>query len=1184
MTGSSAYTSSGNRTNDLHSMAQCSTYKYPPCSVCGLMGHSKKGCYEIIGYPIWWKDSRHRRTGQTMKRGNKQASGLLTTTGTALHSASVSNNTWVIDSGATDHMTSNSKIVTPLTPSSQTFVSTANGAPVPVVGKGSINLSNTLNLTSVLVVPSLDYNLLSVSQITNALHCVVIFWPSHCVFKDIQTKKTIGYGVRRGKLYYLDLEFKNTDRLHKALNTSTSEKKITDELWLWHRRLGHASFAYLKKLFPRLVHKVNSSGFHCEICELAKSHRTSFKPSLTKSLVPFMIIHSDVWGPSPIPSLGGVRWFVTFIDDCTRMTWVCPMKSKGEVSGLFQRFHKQISTQYNATIQVLRSDNGGEYMSTELQAYFKLHGIIHQTTCPYTPQQNGVAERKNRHLLEIVRASLIGANAPTSYWGEALSSAVYLVNRIPSAVLDFQTPFEALAKSVTAPSVSNLPPRVFGCVTFVHLPKEQRNKLEPRALKCVFVGYASSQKGYRCYHPPTEKMYVTMDVIFHEETMYFHRTELQGEHYKEVQLFENINEEEISSIEVVPTLTSNSPPSTETTEITSSPDMVTTEILPNDVVPSPSPSPPDTNNQSSTSTIPETEISQVSSPSIPIKRLPNRANRGVPKPMYDPDFTSKAKYPMSNYVSYDRLTASNKSFVNQLSSVSIPNSVQEALCDSEWKSAMDEEMKSLLKNDTWELTELPAGKKKVGCKWVYTVKFKADGTIERFKARLVAKGYTQTHGIDYLETFAPVAKINTVRVLLSLAANLGWSLQQFDVKNAFLHGELDEEVYMEFPPGYKIPVEHTNKVCKLKKSLYGLKQSPRAWFGRLARSMRKFGYSQSNSDHTLFLKKSHEKITALIVYVDDMVLTGNDPQEQQALKKLLSQEFEMKDLGSLKYFLGIEVSRSSKCIFLSQRKYALDLLNETGMSACQPSETPMEEGLKLEVETDQVPVDKGRYQRLVGRLMYLAHTRPDISYALSIVSQFLHNPGEKHMQAVMRIISYLKATPGKGILFQKNEDFQKIEGYTDADWAGNICDRRSTSGYFTFVGGNLVTWRSKKQNVVSRSSAEAEYRGMAAGIQELLWLKLLMTDLGFPPKEPMVLYCDNKAACDIAHNPVQHDRIKHVEVDRFFIKEKLEDKVITVPHVRSEDQLADILTKAVTRKVFAKLISKLGMFDICVPT
>ncbi|RVW49135.1 Retrovirus-related Pol polyprotein from transposon RE1 [Vitis vinifera] len=256
----------------------------------------------------------------------------------------------------------------------------------------------------------------------------------------------------------------------------------------------------------------------------------------------------------------------------------------------------------------------------------------------------------------------------------------------------------------------------------------------------------------------------------------------------------------------------------------------------------------------------------------------------------------------------------------------------------------DESGKSELVNQE---AECPPGKKPVGCRWIYTVKYKADGSIERFKARLVAKGYTQTYGIDYTETFAPVAKINTVRVLLSLAANLDWPLQQFDVKNAFLHGELSEEVYMDLPPGCMV----SEKQC------------------------------QSNSDHTLFLKKQHGKITTLIVYVDDMVVTGNDPEERKALQNYLSREFEMKDLGPLKYFLGIEVSRSSEGIFLSQRKYALDLLQETGMSGCQPVNTPIEEGLKLCVEPNQVSTDKGRYQRLVGRLMYLAHTRPDLAYA-----------------------------------------------------------------------------------------------------------------------------------------------------------------------------------------------------------
>ncbi|WJZ80856.1 hypothetical protein VitviT2T_000733 [Vitis vinifera] len=339
---------------------------------------------------------------------------------------------------------------------------------------------------------------------------------------------------------------------------------------------------------------------------------------------------------------------------------------------------------------------------------------------------------------------------------------------------------------------------------------------------------------------------------------------------------------------------------------------------------------------------------------------------------------------------------------------------------------------------------------------------------------------------------------------------------------------------MDLPLRCMVSEKQCQKVCKLKKSLYGLKQSPRAWFGRFTKSMRAFGYRQSNSDHTLFLKKQHGKITALIVYVDDMIVTGNDPEEIKALQNYLSREFEMKDLGPLKYFIGIEVSRSSEGIFLSQRKYALDLLQETRMSGCQPVNTPIEEGLKLCVEPNQVSTDKGRYQRLVGRLMYLVHTRPDLAYALSV--------------------------------------------------AGAVDDRRSTSGYFTFVGGNLVTWKSKKQNVVARSSAEAEFRGMTLGLCEALWLRLLLQDLGYLSRQPIRLFCDNKAACDIAHNPVQHDRTKHVKVDRFFIKEKLDDKIVELPKIRSEDQLADILTKAVSSQVFSKFLDKLGMCDIYAPT
>jgi hypothetical protein len=435
------------------------------------------------------------------------------------------------------------------------------------------------------------------------------------------------------------------------------------------------------------------------------------------------------------------------------------------------------------------------------------------------------------------------------------------------------------------------------------------------------------------------------------------------------------------------------------------------------------------------------------------------------------------------------------------------------------------------------------------------------------------KGYTQTYGIDYLETFAPVAKMNTVRVILSLVANFGWDLHQYDVKNAFLHGDLEEEIYMEAPPGFEFK---EGMVCKLKKALYGLKQSPRAWFGRLTTVMIALGYRQSQGDHSLFIRHSKSGgVTVLLVYVDDMIVTGNDTLEMHNLKLHLLKEFDIKELGRLKYFLGIEVAHSKQGIFISQHKYVYDLLQETGMLGCKPVDTPIEFNHGLCDASDNPTIDVSAYQRLVGKLIYLVHTRPDIAFAVSVVSRFMHNPKEMHLKAVHRILQYLKSKPGRGVLFKKGESLT-LEAYTDADYAGSLDDRRSTSGYCTFLGGNLVTWRSKKQNVVARSSAESEFRSMAMGVCELLWLKIILDDLKIKWTGPMKLYCDNKSAISIAHNPVQHDRTKHIEVDRHFIKEKLDNGLICTPFISSKDQLADILTKGLPSVVFQNIVGKLG--------
>ncbi|KAB2632525.1 hypothetical protein D8674_028772 [Pyrus ussuriensis x Pyrus communis] len=398
-------------------------------------------------------------------------------------------------------------------------------------------------------------------------------------------------------------------------------------------------------------------------------------------------------------------------------------------------------------------------------------------------------------------------------------------------------------------------------------------------------------------------------------------------------------------------------------------------------------------------------------------------------------------------------------------------------------------------------------------------------------ARLVARGFTQTFDVDYKETFAPVAKMNTVRVLLSVAVNKGWPMYQMDVKNA----------------SYMVSLKKTHKqdvVCKLHKSIYGLKQSPRAWYARLSSVLISVGFGRSNADSFLFVRSGTAGTLVVLVYVDDLIITGDNPEEIKELKHSLQQRFAIKDLGVLRYFLGIEMATSHKGFFLNQRKYVLDLLKEANMSDAKPVPTPLDIKLKVGLEGQSLP-NISYYQRLVGKLIYLTITRPDITYTVSIVSQFMHSPTMEHFNLVKRILRYLKGSVGRGIIIKKNASTQ-ITGYCDADWAGN-----------SLIVSNLVSWKSKKQTVVARSSAEAEYRAMASTACELIWLKGLLCDLGVFNHQSMSLFCDNQAAMHIASNPVFHERTKHIEVDCHYvhavIKNGYSKKLSSKSYLMAED-------------------------------
>ncbi|CAJ2656182.1 unnamed protein product [Trifolium pratense] len=1020
----------------------------------------------------------------------------------------------------------------------------ADGSFSAIAGKGSVVLSPSLTLKDVLHVPNLSCSLMSVSKLAQDRNCQTNFFRTHCVFQDLNSGKMIGSAKESGGLYYFDIEPESqlpSKPISSCFESFLVLNNNNDDVMLWHSRLGHPSFPYLKHLFPELFRNKDLSLFKCEACEFAKHHRSHFPLQPYKPSKPFSVIHSDVWGPNRTGTLSHKKWFITFIDDHSRVCWVYLLKGKSDVCQAVKDFVKMVQNQFQTNIQVFRSDNGKEYFNTMLSDFFRENGIVHQSSCPNTPQQNGVAERKNRHLLEVARALLFASKVPNYLWGEAVLTAAYLINRVPSKVLNFKTPIHIFKECFPNDRVSNdLTLKIFGCTAFVH---EHKNisKLEPRAIKCVFVGYSPTQKGYKCFDPKNQKMFVTMDVTFFENKPFFD-THLQGGNLNEdssqtedMSFFNSFQTEDMSFFNNL-----SLPVSQSSKTYTSAPTKNGHDSLSN-------PTP-----------VMSSEL---------VESEPTFSHEENNENLENNDNDDLIEMPQNNESYKDN-------------SVEIPKNVQVALEVPKWREAVLEEMKALEKNKTWSVMTLPDGKKTVGCKWVFTVKYNSDGSIERYKARLVAKGFTQTYGIDYSETFAPVAKLNTVRILLSLAANLDWPLHQLDVKNAFLNGDL-EEVYMDIPPGFED--KFGSNVCKLNKSLYGLKQSPRAWFEKFTYSMKKQGYIQGQADHTLFTKFSQDgKIAVLIVYVDDIVLTGDNIVEMARVKEKLALDFEIKDLGSMRYFLGMEVARSKDGIVVSQQKYILDLLKETGMSGCRPADTPMDPNAKL-WEEGSVPVDTGRYQRLVGKLIYLSHTRPDIAFSVSVVSQFMHSPFEEHLEAVYRILRYLKANPGKGLFFKKTNE-RNVSIFTDADWAGSVTNRRSTSGYCTYVWGNLVTWRSKKQGVVARSSAEAEFRAMAQGICEGLWIHKVLEELKIKIELPLKLYSDSKAAISIAHNPVQHDRTKHIEIDRHFIKEKLDAGIICLPFVTSSQQTADILTKSLARPTFEHLIGKLGMIDIYAPT
>ena len=1058
------------------------------CFLCGRKGHFKRDCPKQKAYG---QEQGHNAKVATDNAEQDEAfhapAGQV---GTGKY------HKWLIDSGASCHMTWDQSILYDY----RTFdkpepVGLGDGYPVEALGIGKVQMTMLLGngqditreMQHVLYVPDLTTSLFSVRAVTRKGYRV-FFEDEEC---RIETKqgKLLGKGIVDGKLFKLDC-------IPSVSQTATIADDSVTDVDLWHQRLGHVSEQTLKKIAQEelmtgvKIPKSQTMSF-CEGCVKGKATKLPIKPvGEIRSTRKLELVHSDVCGPLQVESFSGKRYVVTFIDDYSRCCAVFFMKHKSEVLEKFKEFEATAVGDCGSRIGTLRTDNGGEYMSAEFKVYLTSRQIRHQTTVPHTPEQNGVAERMNRTLLEKARSMAAHAGVTKQYWAEAVASAAYLRNRTPTRALpDGTTPYEKWYGR--KPNANNL--KVFGCIAYACIPDVQRKKLDDRAKKMRFVGYGRAVKGYRLLDEDTKKIYIRRDVTFNE---------IDFGHDNKI-AYPSFNPEE--------TVTYKGTGEAE------------------------------------------------KQPREPEEARPDRQRR------------PPVRFGIDEFVTH---------CAHRTCEIAEPRTMKEALSSDQankWKAAADEEIQSLMENETWDLVKLPPGRKPVGCKWVFKVKHKESGEVERFKCRLVAKGYSQSYGIDYEETFSPVVRFNSIRTLLAWAVQHGMIIHQMDVVTAFLNGKLEEEIYMEQPEGYS---KSRDLVCQLRKSIYGLKQSPRCWNKELQEYLTSIGFVQSTADPCVFIRVEGKSVTVIAVYVDDLILITAMSEDMTKLKKSLESRFKMKDMGEFHYCLGISAIQDKEkgCLWIHQKQYISRMLEKYSLMDANPVTTPADPNVKL-VKNDGVSkrVDSVNYQSIVGSLLYAAvATRPDIAQSVSAVSKFNAEPTESHLTAAKRILRYLKGTIDLCLMYQKTGDTE-LRAYSDADWAGDHDDRHSTSGSICQLSGGAVSWLSKKQASIALSTAEAEYIALCATAQEVVWLRRLLSELGEDQEAATEVFEDNQGTIAMSKNPVNHNRTKHIDIRYHYVREAVEDGIITLTYCPTKEMVADLLTKPIPREQFQMMRAGMGL-------
>lgn len=1074
----------------------------------------KRDLSEIICYRC--KKSGHfsSKCPQNQKSGkDNQKDDTKTAFNVVFLSAQYKNDEWYLDSGASMHLTCRKDWLLNKRTSNLKEIVVANSSRLPVQNSGEIDLLcrvnteiNEIEIRNAQYVPGLTTNLLSVSQLLENGNNVI--FEKHCCKIYNNKKRLVAEAFLKSGVYKIDTVCPKPVFVGQVTSGE-----------VWHKRLGHINSMYLNKMKNGLVDGINYHGQlkiekqNCVVCCEGKQSRQPFCHKGTRATEILEVIHSDLAGPMETTSIGGSKYFLTFQDDYSRMSFVYFLKTKDETFEKFKEFQCLTEKQLDRKVKILRTDNGGEYINAEFEKYLKKQGIIHQTTNPYTPEQNGLSERLNRTIIEKARCLLYEANLEKKFWAEAVNTACYLRNRSMVSGLE-KTPYEIFYKK--KPNLEHI--RIFGSVVMTHVPKEKRAKWDKKSEQLVLVGFSETTKGYRLYNPRTNKVCTSRDVHVMEKTV----------SETDVQIIGDINQDKLDTEELNTSTASQSEVESETLD------------------------------DGDSSYAPDEDVSA----NEDVLRRSQRQRKAKTWDDFVTYFTEKTE---------------------ESDSVGDPTSVKEALSSvnrDQWISAMTNEMNNFSENCAWDIVELPEGHTPVKCKWVFKTKLNSDNSIT-YRARLVAKGFSQRQGIDFYETFSPVVKHSTLRLLFALSVKYDFDIVHLDVVTAFLNGKLEEEVFMEIPEYFdsKFRNDHRN-VLKLNRAIYGLKQSARVWYKEVETVLLVLNYKKCDSEPCLFIKHADSSITIIAVYVDDFFIFSNSNDEIIFVKEHLSKNFKIKDLGQVKQCLGmrVRINENKSEILLDQEQYISQVLERFNMNDCKSVSTPMVKNVSLDKTNSEDCQSELPYQQLLGSLMYISVlTRPDITFAVNYLSQFNNCFTEEHWKSAKRILRYLQGTKGYSLAFKR--DNSKLIGYVDADFANDPIDRRSYTGFVFKMSGGAVSWECNKQKTVALSSTEAEYMAITEASKEAIHLRSLLLEI-IGEKLCIDVFNDSQSAQKIALNPISHKRTKHIDVRHHFIREVISKNYIKLRYLSTDEMLADILTKSLCSVKHCKFVAELGLESV----